>query len=142
MLARKIVIAASAFAAVLGAGCEKKEEVSFKQAVLPILRESCLACHAPGGQGFAVSGFSVESYDSVMKGTKFARVIVPGSSIESTLVILIEHRADPAINMPRSVDPAKAKHDEFLTQWKQPQRLPPEQIKVIRAWIDQGAKNN
>ena len=36
-----------------------------------------------------------------MKGTKLGSVIVPGSSISSTLVILIEHKADPSINMPR-----------------------------------------
>ncbi len=124
----------------LSTGCAR--EISFKQGVYPILQKNCLSCHAVGGKGYAVSGFSVESYESVMKGTKFGPVIVPGSSISSTFVILIEHKADPSINMPqRTEQQALAEHDKFFKGWKVPM-LPPEQIRLIRDWIDQGAKDN
>ena len=108
---------------VLACGCN--QSVSYTRDVSPILEKNCLSCHRVGQKGYAASGLSMESYDDVMKGTKFGPVIVPGSGLSSTLAILIEHKADPAINMP----PEK-------------QRLPEKQIALIKAWIDQGAKYN
>jgi len=134
------MIAVSATLAVLGAGCAKKE-VSFKQDVYPILQKNCITCHSPGGEGYAASGYSVESYETVMKGTKYGAVIVPGSSISSTLVILIEHKADPSINMPPPRVKQLLGHVNHLKDWKVPM-LPAEEIKLIRAWVDRGAKNN
>ncbi|GMR21655.1 MAG: hypothetical protein BMS9Abin36_2259 [Gammaproteobacteria bacterium] len=139
MMLKRVIVAVIFMFIALGAGCTR--EASFKQDVYPILQKSCLSCHAVGGKGYAVSGFSVESYESVMKGTKFGPVIVPGSSISSTLVILVEHKADPSISMPRRTEQTLAEHNKFLKSWKVPM-LPLEQIKLIRDWIDQGAKNN
>ena len=108
----------------LAAACVKKE-ASFAQDVQPILKKNCLSCHSPSGQGYAASGFSVESYADVMKGTKNGPVILPGYSISSTMARLIEHKADPSIYMPRG-KPQLAKED----------------LETIKAWINQGAKNN
>ena len=139
MMLKRVTVAVIFMFVALSAGCTR--EVSFKQDVYPILKKSCLSCHSAGGEGYAASGFSVESYESVMKGTKFGPVIVPGSSISSTLVVLVEHKADPSINMPRSTKRALEEHNRFIKSWKVPM-LPQEQIKLIREWIDQGAKNN
>ncbi|MCR4332706.1 MAG: hypothetical protein NUV34_08405 [Sulfuricaulis sp.] len=106
-----------------GAGCSR--DVSFKQDVYPILSENCLSCHKSGAEGYIKSGLSMENYDAVMKGTKFGPVIVAGSHISSTLVLLLERKAHPSINMPKDKAP-----------------LADSQIEVIRKWIDQGAKNN
>jgi len=106
-----------------GAGCTRN--VSFKQDVYPILSENCLSCHKPGTEGYIKSGLSMENYDAVMKGTKFGPVIVAGSHISSTLVLLLERKGHPSINMPKDHPP-----------------LADSQIEVIRKWIDQGAKNN
>lgn len=100
-------------------------EVSFDQQVHPILKVNCLACHEEGGEGFIASGFSVESYAKIMKGTNFGPVIIPGNHTSSTLVLLIEHKAHPTINMPKGKSPLSDK-----------------KIDLIRRWIDQGAKNN
>lgn len=108
----------------LGAACSRTE-AGFARDVNPILKEYCVECHSAGGKGYVASGFSVESYDDVMKGTKFGPVIVPGSSVSSTLERLIEHKADPSINMPQGKP-----------------RLPKEKLDIIRAWIEEGAKNN
>lgn len=115
--------------AALSLGCE--HQVSFKGEVHPILEKHCMSCHAPGGEGYTRSGFSVVTYHSVMKGTKYAEVIVPGSSLSSTLVRLIEHEADPSIAMPKSH--VAGKPSDWLSQ---------NQIGLIQAWIDQGAKDN
>ena len=140
MFTKNALIAVSVTLAVLGAGCAK-QEVSFKQDVHPVLQKSCLSCHSPGGGGYAASGFSVQTYESVMKGTKFGPVVVPRSSISSTVMILLEHKADPSINMPRSRAQSLLGHEKYLNDWKVP-KLPADQIRLIGNWIDQGAKNN
>ena len=108
---------------IIGVGCTR--EVSFKQDVYPILSENCLSCHKSGAEGYIKSGLNMENYDSLMKGTKFGPVIVAGSHISSTLILLLERKAHASINMPKNHPP-----------------LAENKIKVIREWIDQGAKNN
>jgi hypothetical protein len=105
------------------AGCTK--QVSFSKNVMPIFKAKCLSCHAKGSEGFEASGFSVESYEQVMKGTRNGPVIEPGYSYFSTLQIVVEHRAKPSTSMPR--DSAQLSGPE---------------IQIIGEWIDQGAKNN
>jgi|SRR5450631_1264400 hypothetical protein len=113
----------------IGAGCTR--QVSFKNDIFPIFQERCMVCHAPGAPGCLVSGFSLATYDSLMKGTKYGAMIVPGSSLDSNLMRLVKHEADPSIAMPRSQTPGKP------SGWLQPQ-----QINLISTWINQGAKNN
>jgi hypothetical protein len=119
---------------VIAAGCTREasvKEVSFKDDVFPVFQERCMTCHAPGSPGCVVSGFSVATYDSLMKGTKFGPMIIPGSSADSNLLRLVKHQADPSIAMPRS-----------LTAGKPSEWLKPDQINLIETWINQGAKNN
>ena len=124
-----ILVAGLAVLFATSAGCTR--QVSFKSDVFPIFQERCMTCHAPGSPGCVASGFSVATYESLMKGTKFGAMIVPGSSIDSNLLRLVKHEADPSIAMPRSLTPGKP------SGW-----LKPEQINLIETWINQGAKNN
>jgi len=110
-------------------GCTK--EVSFKKDIYPILQERCASCHTPGRPGCVASGFSVVSYQSVMKGTKYGAMVHPGSPLDSNLLRLVKHEADPSIAMPKSHTPG------MPSEW-----LQPNQIKLIETWIDQGAKDN
>ena len=116
---------------VFGAGCSK--QVSFKNDVNPILVSKCIECHIEG-EGTAKSGFSVQTYDSLMKGTKFGPVVIPGDSVSSTLYRLVGHEADPEIQMPPH-------HDESRASGKL-EPLSTAEIDTIKMWIDQGAKNN
>jgi len=100
--------------------------VSYARDIAPIIEQNCLECHRPGGDGEVASGLRLDDYADLMKGTRFGPVVKPGDSLSSTLVILIEGRADPSLKMP---------HGD-----RQP--LSPGQIQMIRQWIDQGAKNN
>ncbi|MBI3186630.1 MAG: hypothetical protein HYZ31_02015 [Gammaproteobacteria bacterium] len=106
------------------AGCSK-QEVSFSADIQPILNKHCLECHAKGKQGEEKSGLNMETYAQLMSGTRFGPVIVPGSSVSSTLVRLVNQQADKTINMP---------HDKG--------KIPDAEIVLIKAWIDAGAKNN
>jgi hypothetical protein len=114
---------------VISAGCTR--EVSFKSDIFPIFQERCLVCHALGAPGCVVSGLSLATYDGLMKGTKYGPMIIPGHSLDSNLLTLVKHQADPSIAMPRSPTPGKP------SGW-----LLPEQINLIETWINQGAKNN
>lgn len=109
----------------LATGACSKPEVSYAKAVQPVFDDHCTSCHKPGADGFEKSGFATTSYADVMKGTRFGPVVVAGESASSTLMILMEGKADPAINMP---------HGQ--------QQIPPADIKLLGDWIDQGAKNN
>jgi len=100
--------------------------ISFSKQVQPILAQNCLECHDTKGAGAEASGLELSSYETLMKGTKFGPVIKPGDSLSSTLAILIEGRADSAINMPHGDRPPLSK----------------EEIQTLRQWIDQGANNN
>jgi len=101
------------------------QKVSFVSDVKPILDDHCLECHVKGKEGYEKSGLSMESYANLMTGTKFGPVIEPGSSISSTLMRLVDHKADSSINMP---------HDKT--------KMEDGHIELIKLWIDQGAKNN
>lgn len=108
--------------------------VSFNKDIKPILTANCLECHDGSGEGSMASGFSVSTYDSVLKGTKYGPVITPGSSESSSLYRMIAHKADPKIQMPPHHDESTAKGREDA--------LTPRQIELIQKWIDEGAKNN
>jgi hypothetical protein len=118
--------------ALFSVSCSKP--VSFNKDIKPILVANCLVCHDGSGEGISTSGFSVQTYDSVMKGTKYGPVVVPGSSVSSTLYRVVAHKVDPKIQMPPH-------HVEALAKGRK-DALTSIQIKYIEKWIDQGAKNN
>jgi hypothetical protein len=113
-------------------GCERP--VSYSADVQPILTESCLSCHNRVGEGSVTSGFSVGSYDDVLEGTSLGPVVIPGSSESSNLYRVIAMKTAPEIRMPPH-------HD---VSWAEGRGVPlsEEQIKTIKDWIDQGAKDN
>ena len=108
------------------AGCNKEETVSFSQDVKPILDQHCIACHQAGGEGLEASGFSMETYSDLMKGTRHGPMIIAGDSAGSNMLVLMEGRADPSINMPHG----KMKGASST------------QIETIKLWVDQGAQDN
>ena len=107
-------------------GCTAKTpEVSFAREVRPILDAQCGECHQPGSAGHQASGLLMDSYAGLMRGTKFGRIVIPGDSLTSILVMLIEGRADASIRMPHGKTPLSA-----------------EEIALIKTWVEQGAKDN
>jgi len=123
---RWAMLAVAAVGLLAASACERTPTVSFQKDVVPILDQHCKSCHLPGQPGYVVSGFEVGSYESLMKGTKFGPVVLPGDPLTSVLVMLIEGRVDPSLRMP---------HGDATTPTQ-------EQILTIRRWVEQGAKNN
>jgi len=109
------------------AGCASQPQVSFQRDVYPILENNCLACHVPPqGKGYVKTRLNMQSYDTLMQGTLYGPVIVPGDSRHSVLNMLVEGRVDASMRMPHG-------RDEPLT---------PHEIEVLRLWVKQGAQNN
>ena len=129
-MSMKILISAGVVAGL--AGCEK--QVSYTADIQPILDNYCVQCHTANGEGEAASGFVVDDYDTVMKGTNFGPVVVPGSSMSSSLYLVVASKTDPKIHMPPHHDDALAEGRGFA--------LSAENIDTIAAWIDQGANRN
>lgn len=107
-------------------GCDREDAVSFSRDVKPILDQNCIECHQTGGSGTEASGFSMETFDDLMKGTNFGPMIVPGDAEGSNMLVLMEGRADPSISMPHG--------------YREP--VSTQDVQTIRLWIVQGARNN
>lgn len=91
-----------------------------------VIGELCLDCHIPGGIGYEASGLDMRTYESLMKGTHYGPIIVPGDPVTSNLMVLIDGRAASGLKMP---------HND------QGEPTPKDKIK-LRRWINQGAQNN
>jgi hypothetical protein len=108
------------------------EPVSFATDVVPILKRSCVMCHLTGQEPGNMKLPPKAAYASLV-GVKATEAplnrIEPGKPDQSYLVRKIEgtHQAagGSGDRMPAGGEP-----------------LPPDQIKTIRAWIEQGAANN
>ncbi|MGO8797817.1 MAG: c-type cytochrome domain-containing protein [Roseiarcus sp.] len=103
----------------------KPPQVSFSDDVLPLLQFRCGKCHLSGGEGATQSGFDVSSYESVMKGTKFGPMVVPGDPETSNLMRLLDWRVSPEIRMPHGKKQLSICDRD-----------------TIRTWIWDGAKDN
>ena len=99
-----------------------KSGVTFAADIKPIVDASCVKCHS-GVKPKA--GLKLDSLDGALKGTKNGLVIVAGDSVKSIFVLSVAHVGNP---------------DSFMPKGKGAKPLTPEQIGLIRAWIDQGAK--
>jgi len=125
--------------------------VTFEKDIQSIFKANCVDCH---GAVRPRNDLRLDSLDAVLKGGRDGKVIVPGQSEKSELVVNIcweagpEHpmppkpqarRAGPgAANPPAANPPAAAPPAAAPPAARK--ELTPEQIGLIRAWIDQGAK--
>lgn len=108
-------------------GCATGKVVGFQSDISPILQDKCQRCHLPpDGEGYVQTGLSMESYDTLMAGTVFGRVIIPGDSKRSTFNKLVEGRAGESMKMPHGVLPGLSEGE----------------IKALRLWVNQGAQDN
>lgn len=137
---RGVILAVSA-AGLLVSACVKRE-VSYRHDVQPILQADCGTCHKPGGIGYAASGFSVQTYAALMKGTKQGPMVIPRQSGQSNLVWLLRHGAHPQINMPKVCEEMGQEVGKCATAARYARELPQGQVDLIARWVDQGARDN
>jgi len=105
----------------------KNSEVSFKNDIQPILRDHCLSCHSAGGSGVAKSGLDLSTYESLMRGTVYGPVVVPGNSDTSTFTKLLTG-TNKGLKMPMGLNASGTLDNQYIL--------------LMRNWVKQGAKNN
>ena len=98
-----------------------KTGLSFDKDIKPIFDKSCIKCHGAEKQK---GKLRLDTLEATLKGGENGESVVKGNSAKSTLVHTIA-RLDPDAAMPPD-----GKGDP----------LSKEQIGIVRAWIDLGAK--
>ena len=102
-----------------------KTGVTYAADIQPIFEKSCVKCH---GAERPKARLRLDSLAGALKGSEHGKVIDPGKSAGSKLVVNVAHLGD---------------EDDFMPPPNNKANIPPltpEQIGLIRAWIDQGAK--
>jgi WD40 repeat protein len=115
----RLLSCAAALLLTLQARADDKSPIPYKQ-VQPIFAKHCLSCHdAKEAEGKLI----METYASLMKGGEDGPAIIPGKANESPLIQQVEHKEKPFMPPPKKGD-----------------RLSPEEIALLRRWIDGGAQ--
>jgi hypothetical protein len=146
----------------------KKDGLTYTKDIRPLFEASCFRCHT-GERPKA--GLRLDTLESTLKGSKDEKVVIPGKSKESPLVVAVaqidEEKAmppkfkpgrhgpggpggppppggpgagnppAPAQNGPPPGGPGGGPGHGFGPP---PKPLTAEQVGLVRAWIDQGAK--
>jgi hypothetical protein len=104
--------------------------VTYDSNIRPILKKYCLPCHAE--DNYNPSELSLDSYQSLMDGGKHGSPVVAGKPDESLLIKKLSGTASFGDQMPL----AKKRDDGTVKQT----HLTPQEMKTIREWITQGAR--
>ena len=141
----------------------ERKGVTYEKDIHPLFEASCIRCHS-GDKPKA--GLRLDSLEGVLKGTKEGKVVIAGKSKESSLVIAVSH-LDAEMAMPPKPKPGRGGPGGGPGAGGQqpggpppagaapggpgggprgggfgppPKPLTAEQVGLVRAWIDQGAK--
>lgn len=102
-----------------------KKDVTYAKDIKPIFEKSCVKCH---GAEKPKAKLRLDSLEGALKGSENGKVIEVGNSAKSVLVHNVGRIGDEEDWMPPVDNKAK---------------IPPltkDEVALIRAWIDQGAK--
>ena len=135
-----------------------RKDVTYAKDIKPLLDTSCIRCH---GSERPKAGLRLDSFEGILKGSKEGPVVVKGDSAKSFIVEAIS-QLDPETAMPPKPRGGRggrgasggARGTNAPSAGAQGQRpggpgggnfAPPkpltaEQVGLVRAWIDQGAK--
>ena len=101
----------------------RKTPVDFEKEILPILKNNCLACH---NKTTTKAGLILETPPDIIKGGESGKAVVPKRSGDSLLLKVASHQVKPM--MPPKNNKVEASD------------LTPEELGLLKLWIDQGAK--
>jgi mono/diheme cytochrome c family protein len=117
-----LAVAASAQDAGTLPPASTKTGVTYDTDIKPIFVAACAKCH---GDTKPRAGITLTTLEGVTKGGKDGPIFTAGDSTKGVLISSVAHTGDPNDYMPKGKDAMKLTDD---------------QIGLIRAWIDQGAK--
>ena len=98
--------------------------VDFEQEIMPFLRDNCLSCHC---KTTTKGGLNLETPELMLKGGDTGPGLKTGKGADSLVLQAAAHQDDD-LKMPPRDNKAKARN------------LTPEQLALLKLWIDQGAK--
>ena len=136
MMIRILTFALTSFAAALNGfaadvditklpSASDKKGVTYEKDIKPILEQNCFKCHGPEKQK---GKYRLDSLEAAIKGgSSDEKAVVAGDSAKSPMVHYVGYLIEDMEMPPLDKD-------------GKPQKLSNEQIGLIRAWIDQGAK--
>ena len=104
-----------------------RQGVTYAADIQPIFAKSCYPCHGPKTPK-PKGKLRLDTSELALKGGEDGPVLVAGNSAKSVMVAQVAQVGDPDDYMPPPKNKANAGP------------LTKEQIGLIRAWIDQGAK--
>lgn len=114
----------------------KQQGVTFDKHIKPLFDASCIRCH---GEQRPKGGLRLDSAAAVLKGGEEGKVVTAGDSARSRLVIAISG-LDPKLKMPPPPREGRGGGGQGQKQGPPPAKpLTPEEVGLVRAWIDQGA---
>src|SRR5262245_28256288 len=113
----RLALFVGALVSVAALAAAQSQQVDFVRDVQPIFRTHCVGCHGPA---IHQNGFRLDRRSDAMRGGTI-RMIGPGNAEASRLYL-------------------RLLGDSMGTQMPPTGALKPEQIAIIKAWIDQGAE--
>jgi hypothetical protein len=99
-----------------------KKGVTYDKDIKPIFEKSCFKCHGPEKQK---AKLRVDTLAATLKGSENGKILESGNSAKSKLVHNVARIGD---------------EDDWMPPVDKGDPLTKEQVGLIRAWIDQGAK--
>jgi len=137
-----------------------KEGLTFTKDIQPLLQASCARCH---GENRPKAGLQLTSLEALLRGGKDGKVVVPGDSKKSLLVIAAAQIDDETAMPPKrgpgrggpggpggpgggpppgapAGGPGPGGPGGPGGFGPPPKPLTAEQVGLLRAWVDQGAK--
>jgi mono/diheme cytochrome c family protein len=112
-----------------------RTNITFATDIKPLFEQSCIRCHGPGR---ARAGIKLDTRENVIKGGKDGALFEVGKSDKSTLVVAIS-MLDPKSAMPPGSRNQKTDAPPANPP-AGPKPLTAEEVGLVRAWIDQGAR--
>jgi hypothetical protein len=103
-----------------------KKDLTFAKDIRPLFEKYCFKCHGPENEK-PKGKLRLDTVANVLKGGENSPNVVAGDSAKSTLVHAI----------------ARLDEDEAMPPKDNKAKIPPltkEEVGLVRAWIDQGAK--
>jgi mono/diheme cytochrome c family protein len=125
-----VVAAAGALLALAFVAQPQPRAISFQKDIQPIFTDSCVKCHGPKEQKAKLDLSDGKAYRALVN-VPSAEVhsmmrVKPGDAEQSYLWLKLQHTAQKGDGMPK--------------WWFWSRHLPQDQLTLIKAWIDGGAK--
>ena len=106
-------------------GWASADDIDFYRDLYPVLKSNCIACH---NKTTTKAALNMESPDAMRKGGESGAGVVPGKGAESLIFQAAAHVGE--VEMPPKGNKTGALN------------LTPEQLALLKTWIDQGARNS